>query len=201
MHKLWTVFETLPVRFLPENRNSALPDCYAFIAADEGLLYKSTSGGIFSTLAEIVLNNNGEVAGASWTEDFSVRHILIDTYADLHKLQKSKYMQSYIGTIYREIKNKLDNKVFILFSGTPCQVAGLKSYLHKEYDNLLLIDILCGNAPSQYFFKKYMRDTLPFHVKEYQFRYKSKDIHWLNGHKTRYICCLQDTQFRSKTTD
>ena len=97
--------------------NNKKPKCFEFIAADEQILYNSSSGGVFQILAEQILSEGGCVVGASWTNDFSVKHIIIDDAKDLHKLQKSKYMQSYTGNIFKQVKEKLDNDILVLFSG------------------------------------------------------------------------------------
>jgi len=112
------------------------------------------------------------VTGAAWTEDFYVQHIMINREEDLGRLRKSKYMQSSMGDIFPKVKEKLESRKKILFSGCPCQVAGLKKYLGKEYDNLLLVDVLCGNAPSAWFFRKYLLSEFPEGVLQYQFREK-----------------------------
>ena len=114
------------------------------------------------------------MVGAAWKDDFSVEHIIISEKSELYKLQKSKYLQSYLGDIFRRIKEKLNMGIFVLFSGCPCQVTGLKAFLKKDYDNLLLIDLLCGNAPSTLFFKEYMKDAFPEGVEKYEFRYKEQ---------------------------
>ena len=163
-----------PALKLPEKNNSAQPDCYAFWVADDSLLAKSSNGGVFSLLANEAFRRNGAVAGAAWKNDFTaVEHIIIDNPANLYKLQKSKYLQSYIGTVDREVKKRLDAGQFVLFSGCPCQIAGLKAYLRKDYDNLLLVDLLCGNAPSSGFFKRYLDDEFPDGITDYSFREKS----------------------------
>jgi coenzyme F420-reducing hydrogenase beta subunit len=163
-----------PALNLPEKRNRESPLCYAVIAADEEVLHRSSSGGFFTLLAENVLEQGGYVVGASWTEDFSVEHIMIGERAELSKIQKSKYLQSQLGDIFTEIKEKLNSNSTVLFSGTPCQVAGLKAYLGQEYENLLLVDLLCGNSPSSLFFKKYIEDSFPEGINKYEFRYKGR---------------------------
>jgi coenzyme F420-reducing hydrogenase beta subunit len=163
-----------PALKLPKKQNKKNPVCYAIIAADEEILHSSSSGGFFTLISEIILEQEGYVVGASWTEDFSVKHIMIGERRELSKLQKSKYLQSYLGNIFAKIKEKLENNNTVLFTGTPCQVAGLKSYLGQEYENLLLIDLLCGNSPSPMFFKKYLEDSFPEGVREYEFRYKGR---------------------------
>ena len=159
---------------LPENHNSTEPKCFEFVASDDEILLRSSSGGVFEVLARKTLEQNGFIAGASWNEYISVNHIIIDSYSDLKKLQKSKYLQSDLGDCFPKIKEILDSGSQVLFSGTPCQVTGLKSFLHHEYDNLLTVDILCGNAPSALFFKKYCEETYPSGLQSYEFRNKSE---------------------------
>lgn len=167
-----------PAIKLPPKTNSKTPKCLEFVAADEKVLWNSSSGGIFPLLANEAFKRNGSVAGAAWKDDFSVEHILIDDKKDLYKLQKSKYLQSYLGSIFRDVKKKLLDGKFVLFSGCPCQVAGLKAYLGKEYDNLLLVDLLCGNSPSTMFFQKYVQDAFPNGAKSYEFRNKKDGWNW-----------------------
>lgn len=164
--------QVCPALKLPEKKNDEMPDCYEFIAAETDVLESSTSGGIFTLLSRQILKKKGYVVGAAWTEDISVRHIMTDQESELGKLRKSKYVQSFMGDIFSDIKEKLDARKQVLFSGCPCQVAGLKKYLQKEYKNLLLVDVLCGNAPSSDFFRKYLEDEFPEGVASYQFRNK-----------------------------
>lgn len=159
---------------LPKNTSFKEPKCFEFIAADDSLLEKSSSGGIFPVLANIILEHSGNVVGAAWEKDFSVKHIIVNDKKDLPKLQKSKYLQSYLGKIYKDIKLKLENNEIVLFSGCPCQVAGLKAYLGKEYENLVSIDLLCGNSPSPKFFKKYVEEAFPKGIVNYEFRDKKQ---------------------------
>ena len=99
---------------------------------------------------------------------------MIDNENDMYKLRKSKYLQSYVGDTFRKVKEKLEEEKFVLFSGCPCQAAGLKQYLgSKEYDNLLIVDLLCGNAPSPDFFKKYIQDSYGNNILKYEFRDKT----------------------------
>ena len=167
--------DVCPAKCLPINQNDSDPKCYAFIASNKDILFNSSSGGVFSLLAKQVFLKKGAVAGVAWREDFSVEHILIDNEQDLYKIQKSKYMQSFVGDVFIKIKGMLDNNIFVLFSGCPCQVAGLKAYLEKDYCNLLLVDLLCGNSPSAFFFKKYIEEDFgKIGLKNYEFRHKVK---------------------------
>lgn len=161
-----------------QGKDGNLPDCYAYISSDKELLRKSSSGGVFTALARKVLEAKGAVVGAAWRDDFSVEHIIVENESDLWKLRKSKYLQSYVGDILRQVKQLLDSGRQVLFSGTPCQVAGLRSYLGKDYDRLLCVDIFCSNAPSAMFFQKYAEDSFGGSLKEYEFRYKSDEVKW-----------------------
>lgn len=136
--------------------NAADPACYAAMASDE-LRRDSSSGAAFPMLAEYVLESGGYVCGAAWGRGNAVEHIIISDAAELYRLKGSKYVQSKIGDVYRQIRGLLQEGKFVLFSGTPCQVAGLKAYLGRAYDKLLTVDIVCHGAPSPAVYRKYIR--------------------------------------------
>ena len=161
----------------PENTNTETPDCYEFIA-DKDLVMKSSSGGASSVLAREAFRRGGAVVGVAWRDDFSVEHIMIESEDELPKIQKSKYLQSYTGDIDKRVKEQLDKGRFVMFVGCACQIAGLKAYLGKDYENLLTIDLLCANAPSAKFFQKYIKDSFPDGLSKYTFRYKDEDNKW-----------------------
>ncbi len=164
--------QVCPSHQVPERSNEAKPHCYEFMAADEKTLLASSSGGAFTVIAEEAFCRGGDVAEVAWKDTYSVEHILIERKEDLPNLQKSKYLQSYMGNIFREVRASLEAKRFVLFSGCPCQAAGLKKFLGREYENLLLVDILCANAPSSLFFRKYVTQAFPDGITEYRFRTK-----------------------------
>ena len=112
--------------------DNRIPECYAVMAEDE-LRAKSASGAMFPLLADYVLSKQGYVCGAAYMEDLSVEHILIKDKGELYKLRGSKYVQSNTKNVYPEIQKLLKNNVPVLFSGCPCQVAGLYAYLGKDY--------------------------------------------------------------------
>lgn len=115
----------------------------------ENIRLASSSGGIFTELAEAVLKNGGVVFGAAFSQDRRrVEHVSVRSCAELEKLRGSKYLQSEMGDAFVEVKTLLDEKKTVLFSGTPCQIRGLKSFLKKDYDNLICIDVICHGAPS-----------------------------------------------------
>lgn len=120
------------------------------------LQLKSTSGGMFSILANYIFENNGVVYGAAYNEDFSaVLHTRAIDEKGLAKLRNSKYCQSCLGDVFKAVKDDLESGKKVLFTGTSCQVAGLKCYLNKEYENLILVDVLCHGVPSPKVWKYY----------------------------------------------
>jgi len=137
--------------------NTKTPECYA-VMADDKLRMKSSSGGIFSLFAEYILSNGGYVCGACYDKkNWFVTHIIINKTDDLKKLRKSKYVQSNTGNCFKEIEYLLKNGKPVLFSGTPCQVAGLKTFLMKDYPNLLSIDLICHGVPSPKVFDEFLK--------------------------------------------
>lgn len=135
-----------------KKRNHTEPECYA-VWANQDLRMKSSSGGMFSLLADYILKQNGYVCGASFTDDYQyVEHIIISDSSELDKLRRSKYVQSNTGQTYKIIQELLKNGKKVLFSGCPCQVAGLYTFLEKKYDNLYTVDVVChgGNSVKAY---------------------------------------------------
>ena len=132
------------------------PIAYAIYNKNEEIRLKSSSGGIFSLLAEEILNENGVVYGATFDSNFKVRHVKIDKRENLYKLRSSKYIQSRIEETYKECAQFLNQDKKVLFTGTPCQINALKSYLKKEYKNLYTQDIICHGVPSDKVWYQYM---------------------------------------------
>ena len=135
-----------------------IPDTYAAYAKSDSLREKSSSGGLFSLIAENVLQKGGVVFGAAFDSDFSVKHIAVDNQEELGKIRGSKYLQSRTEYTFVEAKKILDDGRLVLYTGTACQIAGLKRYLKKEYENLYTIDVLCHGVPSPKFWKKYLAE-------------------------------------------
>lgn len=129
---------------------------YAVRAKEDNLCIQSSSGGVFSLLATVILKENGIVFGAVLDDELLVKHIAIDSIDMLDKLRGSKYMQSNMGNCYQYVKSLLEQGKKVLFSGTPCQIAGLKAFLNKEYDHLFLIDLICHGVPSPMVWKQYI---------------------------------------------
>jgi coenzyme F420-reducing hydrogenase beta subunit len=132
------------------------PKCYAAWAHDD-IRLKSSSGGLFSVLAEKVLDKSGLVCGVAFDKDWYAEHIIISDKEDLSKIRTSKYLQSDTKVVFKEIKKLLRDKTkTVLFSGTPCEVAGLYGFLRKDYDNLLTVDVLCHGTPSPAVWNRYL---------------------------------------------
>lgn len=123
---------------------------------DERIRSTSSSGGVFYELAKKFIQKGGVVYGCALDEDMVARHICVESLEVLHKLKSSKYVQSDMGNTMREIKNRLLSGKQVLFSGTPCQTAGLRKYLGKDYENLFVVDVLCHGVPSPGLFADYL---------------------------------------------
>ena len=132
------------------------PTAYACYSLDENIQGASSSGGVFSEIARWVIESNGVVFGAAFDEKFNVRHIWVDNLKDLEKLRGSKYVQSDIGRAYEQVKAFLKQGRMVYFTGTPCQVAGLYSFLGEKNENLITQDIICHGVPSPAVWRKYV---------------------------------------------
>ena len=152
--------------------------CYMCSAKNRTLESKSASGGFCAALAYYFLNNlNGAVFGCVMSEDFSVFHTEIKTVDEIALIQGSKYIQSDTGNTFADVKKYLINKRAVLYTGTPCQIAALKSFLGKPYENLYTVDIICHGVPSNAAFKKYieyLESKNNQKVKAYSFRNKTR---------------------------
>lgn len=130
---------------------------YAVRNRDEEKLMKSSSGGMFIALAEHVLSKGGAVFGCAFDENLRARHVCVRSVGGLRALQGSKYVQSDVCGTYLEAKDLLEQGVQVLYTGTPCQIAGLKAVLAKEYENLVTADLVCHGTPSPALFERYIQ--------------------------------------------
>ena len=156
------------------NRNEPLK-VFSGWSSDEEIRMASSSGGAFSEIAKYVISKNGVVFGVALDDNVQARHTYVEQEEDLCKLQGSKYVQSVIGNSYKEAEEFLRQGRLVLFSGTPCQIAGLYGYLHKDYENLLTIDLICHGVPSPRVFedyKKWIEDKIHEKVSDVKFRCK-----------------------------
>lgn len=152
---------TCPENKIPELHS--LNECYAVRSKSVDDL-DCASGGAASVFSRYFLNENGIVCGVAFDKEHIAAHRFIDKNEDLISLKGSKYVQSFTGTTYKSVKKYLISGKMVLYTGTPCQIAGLKSYLKKDYDNLLTIDLICHGTPPSIYLKDYI-DGLG--IKEY----------------------------------
>ena len=134
----------------------AKPKFYAMQHKDINIRMSSSSGGAFTALSDYILINNGVIYGACFDEKFVVRHIRVETFEEREALKGSKYVQSDMRECLSKVKEDLINERLVLFVGTPCQVAGVKSFLKREYKNLILVDFACHGTPSPKIWKDYI---------------------------------------------
>lgn len=174
-----------------QNKNKKKSFTKTFVAVAKNVdILESASGGVFSSIAKSFIQNGGIVYGATMTYDgkLYVRHIGIKNLSDLNKLKGSKYIQSDVQGIFKEIRNHLNNDNRVLFSGTPCQVDGLKGFLKKDYNNLYTIDLICHGVPSQQFFQDYIRYIeKKKHIKIIDFKFRDKHDGWKLYGKIKYM--------------
>ena len=141
-----------------ESESTKAQRAYAFQTKDEKILKDSSSGGLFTSLACKIINEGGVVFGARFKPDWQVEISYTDCIEGLARFRGSKYVQASVGNSFREAKAFLDQKCPVLFTGTSCQIAGLKSYLGKDYENLLTIDLICHGTPSPLVWSKYLSE-------------------------------------------
>lgn len=156
------------------------PICYAAKIKEKEIQKKSTSGGAFATFALRVLEQGGIVIGSEMDSNHQVHHIIIDNKNDLKKIMGSKYVYSDLEDIFIKIKEQLNNKKQVLFSGVPCQISALLNFLQKTYDNLITVEVICHGTPSQRLFDKYvdyLEEKNSAKLKDFQFRSK-KAANW-----------------------
>lgn len=152
--------------------NFEKPLCYA-VCANNIEREDSSSGGAFPVLAKYILNKGGVVVGAAFNEKWGCDHILIDSIDEIKKLKGSKYLQSNAYICYKDIKEKLNQGKTVLFSGTPCQNAGLKAFLGKDYKKLYCIDIICHGVPSPAIWQQFLSENFT-DISSINFRDKEK---------------------------
>ena len=132
------------------------PVAFAAKSENDSMRMRSSSGGAFYELASQMLHDGGYVCGAVFDDKFHVKHILSNAEEDVLRMMGSKYAQSDVRYCYREVKDVLEKGCKVLFSGCPCQVAGLRTFLGKEYPNLLLVELICHGIPSDHMLQTYI---------------------------------------------
>lgn len=133
---------------------------FAAINPDAGVRLASSSGGVFTALAEVVIDAGGVVFGAAFDAHWEVRHRYAETREELAAFRGSKYVQSVIGDTFLQAERFLKSGRQVLFSGTPCQIAGLRRFLRRDYDHLLCVDFVCHGVPSPGVFRAYLAEEM-----------------------------------------
>ncbi|MBE8952423.1 MAG: Coenzyme F420 hydrogenase/dehydrogenase, beta subunit C-terminal domain [Quinella sp. 1Q7] len=146
---------TCPALNYVKNNPTDFPPTFTATYPDDKILRHSSSGGVFTALSEIILREGGVVFGAAFDKNWRVFHTAARNFDELEKLRGSKYVQSQIGDVYRQVRDALKSTQ-VLFSGTPCQCAGLKHFLGGDHENLLTVGILCHGTPSPAVWESYI---------------------------------------------
>ena len=155
------------------------PKTFAAIHKNIEVRFDSTSGGTFTALAEEIFKQGGFVGGAVYNEDFTVSHFLTNSKSDLPKLRSSKYLQSHLDGFYIAVKEALKTEKPVLVCGSPCQMAALYRFLHKPYENLIIVDFICRGIASPLFFRKFLDYLEKKHDSQITFyKAKSKELGW-----------------------
>lgn len=157
------------------------PVCFAAIHKNVETRFGSTTGGLFSALAEQMYAEGGYVGGAVYRDDWSVAHFISNNPEDLQRLRQSKYSQSDTRGFYSDVKKLLNAGEKVLVCGTPCQMAGLRQFLRKDYENLIIVDFICKSITSPKFYAKYL-DYWERKAKSklVSFKFKDKELGWRN---------------------
>lgn len=153
------------------------PRAFALTHREAAILQASTSGGAFTALAQVFCKDEFQIWGAVASDTKTVEHAVADSLEQLEQFRKSKYLQSDIKQSFRQVKKVLTAGKRVLFSGTPCQIAGLKSFLNEDYEKLLTVELICHGVPSPLFFHRYLTDMerkFKSSVKKVEFRNKEK---------------------------
>lgn len=159
--------------------NLETPVVYAVKHKSNEVRMSSTSGGMFTAISDYILSKNGYVFGVSFDDDFNVVHKKAANKKECDEFKGSKYVQSNLKDIFKQIKLELEKKEIVLFTGTPCQTAGLKSYLNKEYVNLYLVDLVCHGTSSPLIWKEYVHFCENINKSKFkEFYFRAKDKGW-----------------------
>ena len=177
---------------------------FAAINPDAGVRLASSSGGVFTALAEQVIDAGGVVFGAAFDAHWEVRHRYAETREELAAFRGSKYVQSVIGDTFLQAERFLKSGRQVLFSGTPCQIAGLRRFLRRDYDHLLCVDFVCHGVPSPGVFRAYLAEEMTKiarkRKKKYRFAFSTiPSIPKADALAARLGCRIDDIRFRDKT--
>lgn len=165
------------------NKKNRIQKAYKARRTDKYAASASTSGGIASVLSEYIIKNGGVVVGCGYDENMCLKHSIATSLDEIENFKGSKYVQSYASGIYRKVRDNLSDGKKVLFVGTPCQVAAVKNYLGKNYDNLYTVDFVCHGVLSQYAFEKYI-NSLNHTEKPVSIKFRNKT----KGYRNKKAC-------------
>ena len=167
---------------------NVVPEFFVAKHKADDVLMKSTSGGAFTAISDVILHQGGDIYGADYDQEFRVVHKQAENEEQRNRMRISKYVQSDLGKVFQMVESDLKNHKVVLFTGTPCQIAGLRGYLGKSplIKNLYLCDLICHSIPSPLIWNDY-KNILE---KEYggkliDVQFRTKAIDWNNGNKQR----------------
>lgn len=171
----------------PKKEEEFKQDAYIVQNKDEKVLRESTAGGAFTAIAKYVLSRKGVVFGVELDKNLTAHHIYVEREEDLSRFRNSKYIQSFVGgSTHKQVKSFLEQGKFVCFSGTPCQIEGLKNYLRKDYERLITVDVVCRAVPSPLIFRKYVEyqeckmkehiEKVFFRDKHYGYKYSTMNV-------------------------
>lgn len=167
------------------NKKALLFECFAARIKDNDSLFKSTSGGVFTVISDLILEHDGCVCGAIYNINFNyVFHTIAFDKMTRNKMRKAKYVQSDLKEIFKSIVKNLDSNKMVLFSGTSCQIHALNIFLDLKKikkDNLYTIDIVCHGAPSPWVFKKFVENIKQKYGEINKIEFRSKEFGWHSG--------------------
>ncbi len=189
----------------PIQNNRIAPKAYVAWHKDSNVRYDSSSGGVFSSFAEVVLRQGGVIWGAGFDDKMVLAYQCVELGRSLSHIRRSKYIQAYVGDTFMQIQNQLVAGRKVLFCGTPCHVAGLYAYLRgNNLDNLLTVDFICHGVPSIQLFKNYihwLEIKYKDRIIDFNFREKRFGINYNVGtsatflHKKKKFLYLEDNSY------
>ncbi len=188
-------------RICPMRKNNDEPRIERSVAAisvNTAIRKRSSSGGVFHALSEYVISNGGIVYGVTFDDDWNVTHSYAETYEKLEAFYGSKYVQSSLDGIFQHVLNNLQQNRLVLFSGTPCQIAGLKSFLRKDYESLITVEVACHGVPSPRLWRSYIDYVLSDNSSLQEFLFRDKKQGW-RDYKISYTITQNTKEDKCKT--
>lgn len=179
------------------NQNEPCQPLKVFAAKNSNKVKRtqSSSGGLFIALAEQIIKQDGVVFGACFDSNWEIEHQFTETLDGLFPLMRSKYVQSRIGNTFKEAEQFLKQEKMVLYVGTSCQIAGLKRFLRKNYENLITVDFICHGVPSPKVWRKYLREEF----EEQSMLCLSAEKNTILSSSLNSISSIKDINFRAKS--